>query len=111
MLDLPKPLQPDKGDLNGSCNRVCCQRPGAVYFNKYTKRHYCRACAERINRDNGDVICTLAEPNPPAVNPFENPYSDCEGYGECDTHDDDGNETTEPCYRRKGSGIELGEIA
>lgn len=41
---------PDKGKLNGRCNRTACQRPGATWFNTSTRAYYCAACARDITR-------------------------------------------------------------
>lgn len=43
------PLKADKGELHGSCNRTCCQLPGADYFNQSTRKYYCAVCADLIN--------------------------------------------------------------
>ncbi len=62
------PTQPDpalKGELNGNCNRTDCQKPGAVFYNHSTRKHYCPRCAELINnmnpeshRKRGHDLCT-----------------------------------------------------
>lgn len=64
-------IKSDKGLLGGSCNRVACQKPGAIYFNRSTRAHYCRSCATLINRANPDAqalfggpLCVLAEHQP-----------------------------------------------
>lgn len=44
------PLLEHKGQKGLNCNRMCCQRPNAVYFNHSTRAYYCRPCAEDINR-------------------------------------------------------------
>ena len=44
--------KPDKGLKGGSCNRRACQAPGAMWFNHYTDKYYCRSCAHLINRGN-----------------------------------------------------------
>lgn len=41
--------KPDKGLKNGSCNVTSCQQPGAIYFNKSTRKYYCKRCADAIN--------------------------------------------------------------
>lgn len=46
------PHKPDKGLLNGSCNREACQKPGATWYNKSTQKHYCEECATLLNRVN-----------------------------------------------------------
>lgn len=38
-----------KGVKNGRCNVTACQKPGANYFNKSTKKYYCAECAREIN--------------------------------------------------------------
>jgi len=30
--------KPDRGQLNGSCNRIACQKPDATYFNMLRSR-------------------------------------------------------------------------
>ena len=61
-LDDPnKPLEPDKGEFQGSCNRRACQKPGADYYNKYTYKYYCKPCAFRINSCNREEVCTRGE--------------------------------------------------
>jgi hypothetical protein len=44
-----KPLNADKGDFDGSCNRRDCQRPGSRYWNRWMNSYYCRSCALSIN--------------------------------------------------------------
>ncbi len=39
----------DKGEKGGSCNVTSCQAPGAMYYNKSTKKYYCERCANEIN--------------------------------------------------------------
>lgn len=70
MKYIDPPIKEDKGDYNGSCNRTVCQKPGAVYYNHSTRKHYCKACANLINKENysdsmrifGHDLCTLVEP-------------------------------------------------
>lgn len=50
-------LKADKGEKNGSCNLTACQRPGANYFNKSTRKYYCAACAREINWPGGRKDC------------------------------------------------------
>jgi len=50
-------LKEDKGLKNGSCNVTACQEPGAIYFNKSTKKYYCRNCADAINWPGGREDC------------------------------------------------------
>ena len=45
--------KPDKGLKNGSCNVTACQKPGATFFNKSTKKYYCCDCAREINWPGG----------------------------------------------------------
>lgn len=46
-------IQPDKGIKGGSCNVTACQAPNsAMYYNKSTRKYYCKACADAINRAN-----------------------------------------------------------
>ena len=49
-------IKPDKGQLNGSCNREACQKPGAVWFNRSTRQYYCPTCAHEINRWNPEGL-------------------------------------------------------
>ncbi len=42
-----------KGIKDGNCNVTDCQKPGATYYNKSTKKYYCKACAEMINWEGG----------------------------------------------------------
>jgi len=49
-IEVEPELKPDKGLLNGSCNRRACQKPGATWYNKWTYAHYCKDCARLINR-------------------------------------------------------------
>lgn len=53
--------KPDKGKLNGACNRTDCQRPGATWFNTSTRAYYCVECALDITnfakRADGFHIC------------------------------------------------------
>ena len=54
-------LKPDKGRMNGSCNRTACQQPGASWFNTSTRAYYCEPCARDITdftkRVDGFHIC------------------------------------------------------
>jgi hypothetical protein len=54
--------KPDKGFFGGSCNREACQAPGADYYNRSTRRYYCRACAHSINRANADMTPEVCVP-------------------------------------------------
>lgn len=56
-----------KGEQGLNCNRIDCQKPGAVYFNKGTRRWYCRDCARRINEANNCEVPDLCEVDPEAV--------------------------------------------
>lgn len=61
-LPKPKPKpNPDKGKFGGACNREACQAYPASHYNKSTRKYYCGDCAMRINRDNGETICTPGE--------------------------------------------------
>lgn len=42
-----------KGVKGGNCNVRMCQRPGADYYNKSTRKYYCADCAEEINWPGG----------------------------------------------------------
>lgn len=61
--------KPDKGELDGSCNRTACQKPGAKWFNHSTRKYYCGDCADLINKANfsdamrlyGHDLCTKAK--------------------------------------------------
>jgi hypothetical protein len=59
----PKPLV--KGEYLGLCNRQACLRPGANWYNKITRAHYCSACARMINdvcRDNHtELFCSKVQ--------------------------------------------------
>lgn len=46
-------LKPDKGLKGGHCNVTACQEPGAYYYNKSTRKYYCKYCADRINWPGG----------------------------------------------------------
>ena len=50
-------IKPDKGLKFGSCNITACQKPNAIYFNKSTKKYYCKECAEGINWPGGRADC------------------------------------------------------
>lgn len=50
-------LRKPKGEYNGECNRTACLRSPATWFNKYTKKFYCKHCGHRINFDNNEEIC------------------------------------------------------
>ncbi len=61
-------MPPVKGELNGLCNRKACLKPGAIYYNHSTKKHYCPSCADMLNDYNrpgamdlyGHDLCTRA---------------------------------------------------
>jgi len=38
-----------KGQVGGSCNRTVCNLGPAEWWNKSTRKYYCRVCAEKIN--------------------------------------------------------------
>lgn len=46
-------LPPDKGELNGHCNRQACLAPGASWFNRSTRRYYCAKCAALLMMQTG----------------------------------------------------------
>ena len=55
-----------KGDLKDECNRKACSNKNAIFFNHSTEKHYCRICAQMINKVNpesytmyGHELCTL----------------------------------------------------
>lgn len=39
-----------KGDKHGECNRTVCTNTGANWFNKSTRKYYCKPCALQIMR-------------------------------------------------------------
>jgi len=41
-----------KGERGGLCNRSACLAPGAYWFNRSTRAHYCNECARDINLAN-----------------------------------------------------------
>jgi ribosomal protein S4E len=50
-----KITRPDKGQLNGSCNRTACQAPfSAFYHNRIMDKYYCKQCAIMIDAFNGE---------------------------------------------------------
>ncbi|AFF28058.1 gp60 [Sphingomonas phage PAU] len=59
----------DKGTLGNECNRSVCENKPALYFNKSTKKHYCKQCSSMINdatrgdayRLYGSELCQLDE--------------------------------------------------
>lgn len=56
-LDAIRPLTNEeraelKGVKGGNCNRACCQKPGAAYFNHSTLKYYCEVCAVLLNDAN-----------------------------------------------------------
>ena len=54
----------EKGKKRGRCNVTACQSPGANYYNKSTKKYYCRHCADQINWPGGraDVMALYGAP-------------------------------------------------
>jgi hypothetical protein len=48
---------PEKGEKGGECNRTACTTPDARWYNQYTQRWYCDACAKRINQCSTHAIC------------------------------------------------------
>lgn len=57
LTERPVTLKPDKGLKNGSCNLTACQKPGARYYNKSTRKYYCADCAREINWPGGRADC------------------------------------------------------
>ena len=41
-----------KGEKGENCNVRSCQKPGAFYYNKSTRKYYCTSCALLINSAN-----------------------------------------------------------
>lgn len=41
-----------KGDFNEECYRTACNNDSAVYLNHSTRKYYCGACAEILNKEN-----------------------------------------------------------
>lgn len=39
----------DKGTLGAECQRTACKNTPALYWNKSTRRHYCKKCSMEIN--------------------------------------------------------------
>lgn len=96
-----------KGAFEGNCNRLSCQAPGAIFYNKSTRKFYCEACAEAINVVNSvDAmrlygVWKLCEPLP-SLAEFQAVYErsgqgavydlankrGCEGWTRCDPCDD-----------------------
>lgn len=71
-------MHPQKGELNGACNRAACQKPNsATWYNHSTHKYYCENCAQLINHANaneanhrfGHDLCTLAVPKPVVTDP------------------------------------------
>jgi hypothetical protein len=54
---------PDAGEWGKLCYRTACQKPHAFYYNKGTYKHYCKMCADLINKENmsGVKLCFLTE--------------------------------------------------
>lgn len=48
---LPK-VPENKGIKGKNCNRTCCQKSGAVWYNLSTRAYYCAACSLAINEAN-----------------------------------------------------------
>ena len=40
------------GAHGGLCNRTACRAPGATWYNKSTRKHYCDECAHILNTVN-----------------------------------------------------------
>lgn len=47
----------EKGSKHGECNRTACENVPAEWYNMYTQRWYCEACAKRINAIATHTIC------------------------------------------------------
>ena len=47
----------DKGKKGCICNVTSCNNKGAIYFNKSTKKYYCKECADEINWPGGWDDC------------------------------------------------------
>lgn len=47
----------EKGSKHGECNRTACENIPADWYNMYTQRWYCEACAKRINAIATHRIC------------------------------------------------------
>jgi len=43
-----------KGVEGGNCNRTACQGPNAVWYNRSTKKFYCRNCALTIQQEENN---------------------------------------------------------
>lgn len=43
--------EPAKGEFGGECNRTCCNRRPATWWNFSTQRFYCDDCAYILNED------------------------------------------------------------
>lgn len=67
--------KPDKGKMNGSCNRFACQAPGATWYNHSTQKHYCESCALDLNSYHPKDDAFLASLGHPLCTPphFERP--------------------------------------
>lgn len=52
----------DAGQWGKLCYRTACQKPNAFFFNKGTYKHYCKECADIIDRENmaGEKLHHLA---------------------------------------------------
>ncbi len=56
----PRPRPPNAGhigSLGGLCNRSACRAPGANWYHRFTRKHYCQRCAIRINEHNPESLC------------------------------------------------------
>lgn len=54
-----KQLHPKKGEKNGACNRIACQKEhNVIFYNNSTRKYYCNTCAMMINSYNPG-LCTV----------------------------------------------------
>lgn len=80
------PVRPEgKGELGLECNRNACSNSPALYYNKSTRAHYCKACASEINdyargdsyRLYGEELCTLdSSLTPEKIKEYEAQYEE-----------------------------------
>ena len=52
-----KLVRAEKGGKGSACNRTACESGPADWYNQYTQRWYCEACAKRINAAATHSIC------------------------------------------------------
>jgi hypothetical protein len=58
-MDTTTPAPALKGKRGGNCNRECCQRPGANWYNHWSHAYYCQACAFKLNDHNPEAAAQL----------------------------------------------------